>query len=84
MPRADLNASTTRERTTAAGELLYRAGDVDYDFIVVLEGEVEIVRSGADGSPLVYNLENPYLPDLLICRSELADAALAALASVGG
>jgi 3'(2'), 5'-bisphosphate nucleotidase len=37
--------------------------------------------SRIDGSPLVYNNANPYLPDLLICRAELADAALAALAS---
>ena len=34
----------------------------------------------ADGSPMTYNHENPYLPDLLICRKEYAQAALAALA----
>ncbi|HEY1117372.1 MAG TPA: 3'(2'),5'-bisphosphate nucleotidase CysQ, partial [Acidimicrobiales bacterium] len=32
-----------------------------------------------DGSPLVYNQADPYLPDLLVCRAELADASLAAL-----
>lgn len=32
----------------------------------------------ADGSPLLYNRENPYLPDLLICRPELAPAVLEA------
>ncbi len=37
--------------------------------------------SRADGSELVYNNEDPYLPDLLICRPEFADAALKALAS---
>jgi len=37
------------ERAVAAGEVLYRAGDEGYDFIVVLEGEVEIVRSAPDG-----------------------------------
>jgi 3'(2'), 5'-bisphosphate nucleotidase len=35
--------------------------------------------SRIDGSPLVYNSERPYLPDLLICRSELAEPLLAAL-----
>ena len=40
--------------------------------------------SRIDGTPLVYNRENPYLPDLLICRAELADAALAALATFEG
>lgn len=36
--------------------------------------------SRIDGSPLLYNNEDPYLPDLLICRPELADRVLAALA----
>lgn len=40
--------------------------------------------SRIDGSPLVYNNEDPYLPDLLICRPELAEAALEALASFDG
>ena len=37
--------------------------------------------SRIDGSPLRYNQRDVYLPDLLVCRPELADAALAALAS---
>ena len=32
------------ERTVEAGDILFRAGDASYDFMVVLEGEVEIVR----------------------------------------
>jgi 3'(2'), 5'-bisphosphate nucleotidase len=36
--------------------------------------------SRIDGSPLRYNSETPYLPDLLICRPELADTFLAAIA----
>jgi 3'(2'), 5'-bisphosphate nucleotidase len=32
--------------------------------------------SRLDGAPLVYNREQPWLPDLLICRPELADAVL--------
>ena len=32
--------------------------------------------SRLDGSPLVYNSENPYLPDLLICRPEFADTVI--------
>jgi 3'(2'), 5'-bisphosphate nucleotidase len=38
--------------------------------------------SRIDGSPLIYNNADPYLPDLLICRSELADDVLAALRAV--
>jgi 3'(2'), 5'-bisphosphate nucleotidase len=40
--------------------------------------------SRLDGSPLVYNRPDPYLPDLLVCRPELADAALAAVAAAHG
>ena len=32
--------------------------------------------SRIDGSPLVYNQEDVYLPDLLICRPEYAEAVL--------
>ena len=38
--------------------------------------------SRLDGSPLIYNNENPYLPDLLICRPEFADAAIAIAAGI--
>jgi 3'(2'), 5'-bisphosphate nucleotidase len=34
--------------------------------------------SRLDGSPLAYNQPNPYLPDLVVCRPELADTILSA------
>jgi 3'(2'), 5'-bisphosphate nucleotidase len=37
--------------------------------------------SRIDGSPMIYNQPDPWLPDLLICRRELADRVLAALRS---
>jgi 3'(2'), 5'-bisphosphate nucleotidase len=37
--------------------------------------------SRIDGSPLEYNLPHPYLPDLLICRPELADDLLREIAA---
>jgi len=37
--------------------------------------------SRIDGSELLYNQKDPYLPDLLVCRPELASATLTALAS---
>ena len=40
--------------------------------------------SRIDGSGLTYNSANPYLPDLLICRPELADDVLAALRAFEG
>ena len=38
--------------------------------------------SRTDGSPMTYNNEDPYLPDLLICRPEFAVPALEALREV--
>ena len=38
--------------------------------------------SRLDGSPLRYNQPSPYLPDLLICRPELADRLLEAIAQL--
>jgi 3'(2'), 5'-bisphosphate nucleotidase len=35
--------------------------------------------SRLDGSPLVYNRENPYLPDLLICAPDLRERVMGAL-----
>ncbi|WP_367349552.1 3'(2'),5'-bisphosphate nucleotidase CysQ [Sphingobium yanoikuyae] len=35
--------------------------------------------SRIDGSPLIYNQEDTYMPDLLICRHEHADSVLGAL-----
>jgi 3'(2'), 5'-bisphosphate nucleotidase len=37
--------------------------------------------SRIDGSPLVYNQPNPYMPDLLICRRDLAPRILELLAA---
>jgi 3'(2'), 5'-bisphosphate nucleotidase len=38
--------------------------------------------SRIDGSPLLYNRHDPYLPDLLMCRPELAEVLLDAIRSV--
>jgi 3'(2'), 5'-bisphosphate nucleotidase len=40
--------------------------------------------SRIDGSPLEYNQPHPYLPDLLICRPELADDLLREIAAHAG
>jgi 3'(2'), 5'-bisphosphate nucleotidase len=38
-----------------------------------------LVTCRLDGSPLVYNAPDPYLPDLVVCRPELADRILDAV-----
>jgi 3'(2'), 5'-bisphosphate nucleotidase len=40
--------------------------------------------SRIDGSPLIYNQADTYMPDLLICRAEWADQVLAAVARIAG
>jgi len=40
--------------------------------------------SRLDGSPMLYNQPDPYLPDLLMCRTELAGALLDAIRAAGG
>ena len=37
--------------------------------------------SRLDGSPLIYNRRDPYLPDFLMCRAELADVLLTEIRS---
>jgi 3'(2'), 5'-bisphosphate nucleotidase len=39
--------------------------------------------SRVDGTPLAYNAQKPYLPDLLVCRKELAERVLNLLAELG-
>jgi 3'(2'), 5'-bisphosphate nucleotidase len=38
--------------------------------------------SRINGSPLRYNCQNPYLPDLLICRTELAESVLSEIRQI--
>lgn len=40
--------------------------------------------SRIDGSPLIYNQADTYMPDLLICRAELAERVLAEVANISG
>lgn len=40
--------------------------------------------SRLDGTPLRYNRADPWLPDLLVCRAELAEAAVAAVLAAAG
>ncbi len=41
------------ERTIEASEILFRAGDPSYDFMVILEGEVDIVRPDPTGETVI-------------------------------
>jgi CRP-like cAMP-binding protein len=46
-------ASFGSEMPVASGDLLFEAGDASFDLFVVLEGEVEVVRSNDEDDDIV-------------------------------
>ncbi|WP_419825826.1 3'(2'),5'-bisphosphate nucleotidase CysQ [Sphingomonas sp.] len=60
---------------------LHSGGQYEWDNAapVAVAEAAGLHASRADGSPLVYNCDNPYLPDLLICDRALKDRVLEAL-----
>ena len=70
----------------AAAAYLHAGGQWEWDSAapvgVALAAGLHATR--VNGSELIYNSANPYLPDLLICRPELAEPLLSTIAAVGG
>ena len=66
-----------------ADAYVHAGGQYEWDSaapaVVALAAGLHVSR--LDGSPLRYNRADPYLPDLIICRPELAQRALDALAA---
>lgn len=62
---------------------LHTGGQYEWDNCapVAVAAAAGLHVSRVDGSPLHYNNADPYLPDLLICRKELAAPAFEALAA---
>ncbi|HET9443275.1 MAG TPA: 3'(2'),5'-bisphosphate nucleotidase CysQ [Acidimicrobiales bacterium] len=62
---------------------LHAGGQYEWDSAapVAVAAAAGLHTSRIDGSPLRYNQPSPWLPDLLICRPELAGAVLAAVAA---
>jgi 3'(2'), 5'-bisphosphate nucleotidase len=60
---------------------LHDGGQYEWDSAapVVVARAAGLHTSRVDGSPLSYNRPNPYQPDLLICRPELATPILDAI-----
>lgn len=67
--------------TGAVDVYVHAGGQYEWDSAapVVVARAAGLHTSRIDGSPLRYNQPVPSLPDLLICRPELAGAALAAI-----
>ncbi|MGI8776266.1 MAG: 3'(2'),5'-bisphosphate nucleotidase CysQ [Acidimicrobiales bacterium] len=61
---------------------LHAGGQYEWDSAapVAVAAAAGLHASRVDGSPLRYNQPNPWLPDVLICRPELAEAVIAAAA----
>ena len=72
--------------TVLLGEMdayVHAGGQYEWDSAapVAVARAAGLYCSRLDGSPLIYNAANPYLPDLVVCRPELAVELLVALDS---
>jgi 3'(2'), 5'-bisphosphate nucleotidase len=68
--------SVVRDVTDA---YVHAGGQFEWDSAapVAVARAAGLFTSRIDGSPLQYNREDPTLPDLIVCRPELADDILA-------
>jgi 3'(2'), 5'-bisphosphate nucleotidase len=84
MGSAGVKAMSVVRGTTDA--YVHAGGQYEWDSAapVAVARTAGLHTSRLDGSPLHYNQPDPYLPDLLICRPELADRLLIELAQVEG
>ena len=74
--------SVARDLTDA---YVHAGGQYEWDSAapVVVARAAGLFTSRIDGSPLRYNQDDVYLPDLVVCRPELADRILAWIAENG-
>ncbi|EUA10752.1 inositol monophosphatase family protein [Mycobacterium kansasii 732] len=69
----------------SADVYVHAGGQYEWDSAapVAVARSAGLHASRIDGSPLAYNRADPKLPDLVVCRRELADAVLAATGVAG-
>jgi 3'(2'), 5'-bisphosphate nucleotidase len=86
VPMGSAGAKATSVLLGDSDVYLHGGGQYEWDSAapVAVCAAAGVHTSRADGSPLVYNEARPWLPDLLICRPELAEQVLDAVATVGG
>jgi len=60
---------------------VHAGGQYEWDSAapVAVANAASVFTSRLDGSPLTYNRPDPWLPDLVVCRPDLAAAVLAAI-----
>lgn len=81
VPMGSAGAKTMAVVQGVADIYAHTGGQFEWDSCapVAVARAAGLHASRIDGSPLVYNNADPYLPDLLVCRPELADDVLAIL-----
>ncbi len=82
MGSAGVKATAILDGTVDA--YVHAGGQYEWDSAapVVVARSAGLFTSRLDGSPLVYNREDPLLPDLVICRPELTAELLAQIATI--
>lgn len=80
MGSAGVKAVSVLDGSTDA--YVHAGGQYEWDSAapVAVAAAAGLHTSRVDGSPLVYNQPNVLLPDLVVCRPELAEQILAAVA----
>jgi len=81
-----MGSAGVKAMAVASGEVdayVHAGGQFEWDSAapVAVARAVGLHTSRIDGSPLRYNQPNPWLPDQLVCRPELAEQVLAAIAA---
>lgn len=73
--------SVTRDLTDA---YVHAGGQYEWDSAapVAVAAAAGLFTSRIDGSPLLYNQDDVYLPDLIVCRPELSDRILAIIGTL--
>ncbi len=81
LPMGSAGAKTMAVVSGEADVYAHSGGQFEWDSCapVAVAAAAGLHATRIDGSPLRYNQPDVYLPDLLVCRPELAEAALGAL-----
>jgi len=81
VPMGSAGAKCAAVVSGAADAYVHAGGQYEWDSAapVAVASAAGLHTSRLDGSPLTYNHPDPWLPDLLVCRPDLADRLLLAL-----
>ena len=83
LPLGSAGAKIIAVVTGAADAYIHSGGQYEWDSAapVAVAHAAGLHASRIDGRPLVYNRPDPWLPDILVCRPEIAEMLLAAIRS---